>query len=253
MAIKTECSKCGQSFSAQDSLHFKTVQCPSCGHKTQVVTAVEARIAAAAQERERKEEETKRAAREQEKTRYKAQCEAYLQSNRELHKTGPIITRNDIRLAIAIISTICFLATIQQPPSLLILVNYLALATACILWVGFVWNRIESLKKRSNWILNILRVFLVILAFYLYYQVDYYDKRTRLPNGGTKKTTYHRGGAPTYNYIITNTYCFHGPLSSSGELHGRWAHWDMNLDEFEYIWYWYGEKVSEGDWRRFNK
>jgi hypothetical protein len=46
---------------------------------------------------------------------------------------------------------------------------------------------------------------------------------------------------------------YHGPLAPSGKPHGEWTVilWKPQ-DYSTFLWYWYGDQISEGEWHRLN-
>ena len=40
-----------------------------------------------------------------------------------------------------------------------------------------------------------------------------------------------------------------GGFSKSGKQHGQWELYDLQARERTLVWYWYGERVSEGEFR----
>jgi hypothetical protein len=63
-------------------------------------------------------------------------------------------------------------------------------------------------------------------------------------------TTYmNLWGTPMHGVTThTSGMRMEGPMSPSGQLHGAWKVTDGQGKA--YLWYWYGDRVTEGEWHR---
>ena len=80
--------------------------------------------------------------------------------------------------------------------------------------------------------------------------------RTEWTNdAGTKYTTIKNlWGTPIERMVhMADGSWLSGPLSKSGKRHGRWFYCDSKNDYRDWWWYWYGEKCTEGEFRRWSK
>jgi len=145
---------------------------------------------------------------------------------------------------------VLFVLTIHSPPSLLVLVNYLALILSL---TGFTMLAMAKWRSRRRWIkLGGIVVGLVLVLWYA--SRDTYQTRWQGEEGVRYSDTYGR-----WSRRITERYvfypdgdCFHGPMAGRTKPHGEWVYvprsgWPR------YSWFWYGEAVSEGEWHLRNR
>lgn len=144
-----------------------------------------------------------------------------------------------------------WLVTLQPTPSPFIVVHYGLLIAAI---VGAVRVCIDKWREFRKWIMiggSIAGVFLVVL----YSQNDYYESRWTNVQGTNYVDTYHRFSGQLVNrwVFFKDGRSSHGPMAGEGKSkpHGKWT--SLTNGEIEYTFYWYGERVSEGEWHLRNK
>jgi hypothetical protein len=158
----------------------------------------------------------------------------------------------------------------------LVLLNYIFLVFGLVLLCRLIAPKRLTALISLYWIV----VPVVCLGFYLYARVDSYEvdwlevHRTSMPDyqihsfdrpkvreriaghSYTRFTDSHRrwGGAIYWrdinSYDQNHEMLYHtaGAMSASNKPHGEWNGYDFSYKEEINSWYWYGEKISEGEW-----
>jgi hypothetical protein len=145
-----------------------------------------------------------------------------------------------------------------SPPSVWVLVNYVSLTGVAACLVVLARIRWPSWTRRATWGALSAGVALLVLFGWL----DRYDERWTGDRGIRFIDTYGRftsrwnhrwvfGGAESYFSSM------HGPMTGSWKKHGEWTYLAKEKSPPTYglirTWYWYGEKISEGEWHLRNK
>lgn len=172
-----------------------------------------------------------------------------------------------------------FLATLFQPPSLLVLVHYL-----CLLAV--VWFAAELVRNRwwksMPLILSGVLAIAVGIAYYKYVDCYLNTWNERGEDATRHYTDWHwRSGSDQWPYLrhysvaLPNRGLFSadGGFSETGKMHSLWtehifspgkeniAGYELDgydCDEWgigctKKTWYWYGDEITEGEWHLRNK
>lgn len=103
-----------------------------------------------------------------------------------------------------------------------------------------------------------LRISAIVVATIVFgiafFYFNSYERITVDADGRREIVTVSRwGNQPTYLRIYANDFSMYGPLSPSGKFHGYWTYIDSETFQDESWWYWYGERVTEGDFHRLNR
>ncbi len=185
---------------------------------------------------------------------------------------------NDGLLAWAIVmvlSAIAFLFTIGSPPGPIVAFNYLMLVTSVAALTALVCGRWFGMKTFCC-----AAPVMILAALLIYAPRDSYeDKWTNTEDNTpwdeeddaitrysyrdtcsrwTGKMTHRRLSVRRYkNGEGTSWTVVSGPMSDSGKCHGKWKTLFLRPLDFgnpaKTEWYWYGEKISEGEWHLRNK
>ena len=139
------------------------------------------------------------------------------------------------------------LASYGRPPSLLMPISY-----ACLGFVAGVlaWKAISRIKWiPAGVVRKCATAFLIISVLGLMAAWDRYDV---CQDDKNTFVTYRRwGDVPIKSTGLRNGGFWSGPLSPSGKKHGRWEF--LSIRERTYVWYWYGEEVTEGEFHRYQR
>jgi hypothetical protein len=159
-----------------------------------------------------------------------------------------------------IVCSLAFLLTIRTPPGPFVLVHYLSLMIA----VGALASWIAT-KWKAKWAGAIAIVSAIVTAVLWGrsdYYIDHWDEPTKATPGTIYFTDYiYRGDdKPFYRRLhiqqkVGGTHHVEGAFSDSGKQHGRWHGYTLSSGGIESHddWYWYGERVSEGEWHLRNR
>jgi len=150
---------------------------------------------------------------------------------------------------------ITWLCTLWRPPSLLLLLNYPALAGLIVLVTRAACRRVPWPKLRPPVV-----VASCLVALWLNGWADRYDRRYRDKDGALKVITRGRFSSRwNEKWIIypaesdSLLLSANGPLSKSGKMHGKWTWLWKKGKPLTYTWHWYGEEITEGEWHLRNK
>jgi len=110
------------------------------------------------------------------------------------------------------------------------------------------WHRRSTAGR-----LTIIAVAVLVGAWLFWGLVIPREERERLDDGTLIITSYRRiAPRPTEQWIIfPDGGYLTGPLSKSGSRHGQWS--QSTSGNNRRIWYWYGDRVSEGRWHELNR
>ena len=221
--IEFNCPKCGEAISSPDSLVGMNETCPTCGDECQVPghpsSVVRPSLASEAQ---------------------------------PVFEGIPLLKKAWFRWLLVGGILVAGLASYGRPPSVLVPISY-----ACFGIVAGVvaWKAVNRIK----WIpAGIARkgitagVVLIVLAVAVG-KDRYYERRLCSDGQSVLMTTYRRwGDVPLERYYHDEYGSCWGPVSPSGKPHGRWKSVGANGQSLE-LWYWYGEEVTEGQFRRYER
>lgn len=154
----------------------------------------------------------------------------------------------------------CFFAwaVTSWSPSAWVIVNYVALLGASGCLVVLARMRWPAHARRASW--GAAAVGLGIIVFLGWF--DRYDERWTNDRGIHYTDTHGRFSSRWRCRRIIggpNSYfrSMHGPMTESGRTHGQWTYWSKDSSGpnlgFSETWYWYGEKITEGEWHLRNK
>jgi hypothetical protein len=130
------------------------------------------------------------------------------------------------------------------------LLSYLGAAVALFAIVLFVRTKSSQHRRFATWIASTIAISLfAIFAF-----TDEQKETVETEDAWTVTSFTRWGGTPIYRDVHlsgrTDTW-MHGPVSQTGKAHGKWT--SRIGASWKYVWYWYGEQVSEGEWHLRNK
>lgn len=157
-----------------------------------------------------------------------------------------------------VVSALAFVLTIRTPPSSWVLVHYLGLMFA----VGLLVARIVQ-PKFPQWEKRIALAAAFVVAW-LWWRTDYYiafwEKEDDFSRASYTDYIYRGNYRPFYRKLISNvkdvgTEYTEGAMTETGRLHGHWhstVFSDSGMRSGD-DWYWYGERISEGEWHLRNK
>jgi hypothetical protein len=154
----------------------------------------------------------------------------------------------------AALTFVLFLWTMHSPPSLSVLVNYLALLAApWLLGVGYGMPRQKRWPAYAGFMAG-------LVLWYLWAKVDYYDHRWTDKDGFTFIDSTYRGEyRPFYRYMWksdderNDLFRTEGGFSPSFKRHGPWDTFQTGAGPELHQWFWYGEEITEGEWHLRNR
>jgi hypothetical protein len=156
-----------------------------------------------------------------------------------------------IRIMVRVVVCFTFLATLNSPPSLWILVHYATL-------VAILWHISQWTFGRFNISLTVAKwggaLFVAAVTSYYFTTWDVYEVRWESDEGTRYTDRYQRyQGGPFYRFVVMDGIYHFGPMKGEGKRHphGMWTALGGGVQEETF--YWYGETVSEGEWHLRNR
>ena len=169
------------------------------------------------------------------------------------------LTRNSMEILTALAGLIGFLSTLRAEPGVAAWSHYTGLLMFCLASAAFAARKVG---KKWVWVVGVPAIAIVMVTWASFdsYRIDrtsrtstatgeltisdYYSRITNLPYYRKMWLRYDRGGG---------TYMA-GPLTEAETLHGLWYQYTSGSPPTsEYLWYWYGEEITEADWNLRNK
>ncbi len=144
-----------------------------------------------------------------------------------------------------------------RPPGAIVVLNYVALAAGCV-GMSFLASALAPGLRRAVLVLGIAATCLII---YGWGRVDgYYESWAENDRAHRWNLRARWGDEIKWHYITnynddgTFAETANGPTLANGRPHGEWD-WFIygdsdHADRWVTIYYWYGEEVSEREWRR---
>lgn len=230
MTTIIHCPNCAKSYTVSDETIGKTVVCKACQERFQAIdfgneTAGQSIIVSDKPTEVENNNEGTRLARRQE------QIESAM-------------------IPVGIVSLIGFwVMTVASPRGPAVILEYGLL-------FGGVWLIIKPLVQfmPANWVYKKSHILGPVAAMILWGYFDTYEHPRPLSEGGEVTDTIHRftHAIVKRSYVSKDGMVWWGPMKGEPpKQHGHWINYFRGQSEDE--WFWYGEKITQGEWELRNK
>lgn len=147
-----------------------------------------------------------------------------------------------IAIVMDVLMFCAWLGTMESPPGIFVLANYLSLFVSVFLLLALVRPQLPR-----HWLFQRTACVTAFTACVVWYQFDTYARRWSDGNTQYSDRT-HRSGK-MLSRVITRPgeWTITGPMKGDPPRpHGAWV--EFGIDSRHFSWYWYGEEITQGEW-----